>query len=722
MARHGWRIGVDIGGTFTDVALADERTGDLAVVKVSTTPQDFARGVVDALGLATQRHGVAAERVDLLAHATTVVTNALLEGKGVRTALITTRGMRDVLELRRSARARLYDLLQDPPAVLVPRHLRLEVTERLDAEGRVVEPLALADVDRAIDFIRAHEVQAVAVCFLYSFLNDAHERLVGERVRAAFPGLPVFLSSEVLPEIREFERTSTTAVCAYVGPILASYLGRLRDATRELGLPPLHVMGSSGGLFAVPEALAMPAMVVESGPAAGVIAASLVGRVLGRGNLISFDMGGTTAKASLIERGEIKTTSEYEVGGTGNVSRWLHGTGHPVRVPVIDLAEVSAGGGSIARIDPGGALRVGPESAGAEPGPVCYGRGGARPTVTDADVVLGYLNPEHLLGGALRVHADAAREAIARDVAGPLGLDPLEAAAGIADVVNANMAAALRIVSVERGHDPREFSLVAFGGAGPVHAARLAEELEIPHVIVPPIPGGFSALGLIKSDIRRDYSRTFYALADQAEPRALERAFAAMESSAAAMLESAAVPAARREIARAADVRYPRQAYELTVPVDGGTITRETLDRLAVAFHERHGLTYGHASPGEPVQIVNLRVSAVGRTTDRPDLGRPVTQVPASDGPGVGRDGGDHNETDRRPGGAAVHARSRPVFFRETGLEPCEVVARDALAPGAHRPGPLIVESMDTTIVVPPGWRLTVEEHGIIVLEAHRHE
>jgi N-methylhydantoinase A len=698
MGADGWRIGVDIGGTFTDVALVDHRTGDLAVVKVSTTPQDFGRGVVDALAEAARRHGVAADRVSLLAHATTVVTNALLEGKGVRTALITTRGMRDVLELRRSARARLYDLLQDPPAVLVPRHLRLEVAERLDAEGRVVDPLAPGDVDRAIEFIRAHDVQAVAVCLLYSFLNDAHERQVGARLRAALPGLPVFLSSEVLPEIREFERTSTTAVCAYVGPILASYLGRLEEATRALGLPALHVMGSSGGLFAVPEALAMPAMVVESGPAAGVIAASLAGRVLGRKNLISFDMGGTTAKASLIEGGEIKTTSEYEVGGSGNVSRWLHGTGHPIRVPVIDLAEVSAGGGSIARVDPGGALRVGPESAGAEPGPVCYGRGGRRPTVTDADVALGYLNPEHLLGGALPVHAGAAREAIARDIAGPLGLGVLEAAAGIVDVVNANMAAALRIVSVERGHDPREFSLVAFGGAGPVHAARLAEELEIPQVIVPPIPGGFSALGLIRSDIRRDYSRTFYALADQVDPAELDRAYAAMEAAAAAMLESAGVPPARREIDRAADVRYPRQAYELTVPVDGGRLTRAAVERLAASFHERHRHTYGHASPAEVVQIVNLRVSAVGRLAERADLGRAV--------PG--------------PSARPAQAGARPVYFRETGLRPCDVVPRDALAPGAARPGPLIVESMDTTVVVPPGWRLTVEEHGIIVLEGRQ--
>jgi N-methylhydantoinase A len=388
-----WRIGVDIGGTFTDVVLADEASGETAVVKVPTTPRDFARGVIDGLRAALERHGVTAADVGWLAHATTVVTNALLEGKGARTALVTTRGCRDVLELRRSARASLYDLFQDAPTVLVPRHCRLEVSERVDAQGEVVTPLAMADVDAAIAFIARHEIEAVAVCLLFSFLNDAHERVIGERLRAAFPDRPVFLSSEVLPEIREFERASTTAVCAYVGPILASYLQRLEAAVTGMGLPAPWVMGSSGGVFSVAEGLRMPAMAVESGPAAGVIAAALVGRQRRLANLISFDMGGTTAKASLIERGEVTTTSEYEVGGSGNVRRWLHGTGHPIRVPVIDLAEVSAGGGSVAWIDPGGVLRVGPESAGAEPGPVCYGQGGTRPTVTAADLVLGYLDP-----------------------------------------------------------------------------------------------------------------------------------------------------------------------------------------------------------------------------------------------------------------------------------------------------------------------------------------
>ena len=422
----GWRIGVDIGGTFTDVAVLDEESGRVGIAKVSTTPSDFGAAVIDGIRAAMQDYGIAADSVSLVSHATTVVTNALLEGKGANVALVTTGGFRDVLELRRSARADLYDLFQNAPAVLVPRRQRFEVAERIDAQGEVVAPLDEGDLDAAVEAIRGLGVDAVAVCLMFSFLNDAHERRVGERLRSALPGVPVFLSSEVLPEIREFERTSTTAICAYVGPVLASYLDHLEAALAELRLPSLYVMGSNGGVFDVPEALKMPAGAVESGPAAGVIAAQRMGQQLGRANLISFDMGGTTAKASLIEDGRIETTSEYEVGGEGNVGRWLHGTGHPIRVPVIDLAEVSAGGGSIAWLDPGGALRVGPQSAGAEPGPACYGHGGTLPTVTDADVVLGYLSRTHLLGGRLPIDAAASEAAIREHIADPLGQDVLE--------------------------------------------------------------------------------------------------------------------------------------------------------------------------------------------------------------------------------------------------------------------------------------------------------
>jgi N-methylhydantoinase A len=686
-------MGVDIGGTFTDVAVVDEASGEIGVVKTSTTPGDFAAGVLAALTAAMDRHPVAPADVVLLSHATTIVTNALLEAKGARTALIATRGFRDLLELRRSARSHLYDLFQEPPSVLVPRHRRHEITERIDAQGEVVTPLAEDELDGIIEELRRQEVAAVAVSLMFSFLNDDHERRIGEALRRALPDIPVFLSSEVLPEVREFERTSTTAVCAYVGPILTSYLGSLEAATRAQGLPPLHVMGSSGGVLDVAEALKMPAMAVESGPAAGVIAAAFIGRQLQIGNLISFDMGGTTAKASLIRDGQVEVTSEYEVGGDGNLNRWLHGTGHPIRVPVVDLAEVSAGGGSIAWIDPGGALRVGPHSAGAEPGPACYGQGGERPTVTDCDLVLGYLDPEYLLGGELPVDLAAARAAIQRHLAEPLGQSVEQAAAGVLSVVNHNMAEALRIVSVERGHDPRDFCLVAFGGAGPVHAASLASALDIPKVIVPPIPGGFSALGLVATDLRRDYGRTLYARLDGTPPEALAAVFEEMAAAGQAMLEQAGVPEDRRELRRSADLRYSRQAYELTVPVEDGTVDDGLLQRLAETFHDRHRQTYGHDNPGEPIQIVNLRLSAIGRL-----------------------DGLELRAAETAGTVEAALRGSREVHFPD-GAVACPVYDRAALPGRGELTGPAILASADSTLVLPPGWRLAIDPRGFLIME-----
>ena len=683
-----WRIGIDIGGTFTDVALVDEESGRIAIGKLPTTPRDFGKAVIDGIRQGLDANAIDPSAVSLLAHATTVVTNALLENKGARAGFVATRGFRDILELRRSSRADLYDLLQDAPAVLVPRRWRYEVTERIGAQGEVVTPLAEEELPALIAAIRESGLETVAVSLLFSFLNDAHERRVGAALRAALPDVRVYLSCEVLPEIREFERASTTAVCAVVGPVLASYLDRLQSAASGLGLPRLQVMGSSGGVFDIDEGLRMPAMAVESGPAAGVIAAAVAGRQLERPNLISFDMGGTTAKASIIVHGEIAVTAEYEVGGSGHANRWMHGTGHPIRVPVIDLAEVSAGGGSIAWIDPGGALKVGPHSAGADPGPACYGAGGSAPTVTDADVVLGYLDREALLGGDLRVDLAAAERAIDDAVARPLGLSVTDAAARIVDVVNSSMAQALRIVSVERGHDPQEFSLIAFGGAGPVHAAALAEELGIPEVIVPPVPGAFSALGLVASDLKRDWSRTLYADLATADPARVGEAIAAMEQAGLDMLRSARVPPERQVLLRQADVRYRRQAYELTVPIGDGEITRQTLDDVAAAFHTRHAQTYGHANSSEPVQLVNLRLTALGR---QPNL---VLAQPADP--------------------ARARRREREVWFMQSGFTATPVHARDGLVPGTSLAGPAIIEAMDSTIIVPPAWSARIDDLGYV--------
>jgi N-methylhydantoinase A len=677
------------------VALVNEDNGRIGIAKVSTTPDDFGAGVVQALSIALDDHNVVPESVSLLSHATTVVTNAILENKGARIALVATRGFRDVLELRRSARVDLYDLYQDAPAVLAPRHCRLEVTERLDASGAVVTPLDESDIDPIIEFVKNNDIEAVAVSLLYSFLNDAHERIVGDRLRAALPGVPVFLSSEVLPEIREYERTSTTAVCAYVGPILESYLHRLEEAVSGMGLPKLYVMGSSGGVFDVAEGLKMPAMAIESGPAAGVIAAQLVGRQLNKPNLISFDMGGTTAKASLIKDGQVETTSEYEVGGgDGNVNRWMNGAGHPIRVPVIDLAEVSAGGGSIAWIDPVGALRVGPKSAGAAPGPVCYDGGGVDPTVTDANLTLGYLDPGALLAGRLAIRADKAEAAITERLAGPLKLDVDATAAAVVSIVNNAMAEALRIVSVERGHDAREFSLVAFGGAGPMHAAELASELGVREIIIPPIPGGFSALGLVATDLKRDYVKTFYAPLTGIDPADINAVYQGMEESARDMLRATDIPESRWVFERAADLRYLRQAYELTVPAPADAVTPETLDALANGFHEKHRQTYGHENRSEIVQMVNLRLTAIGRL-----------------------EGLDLRQTSATGSGSSMTG-SRKVWFKGTSRIDCAIHDRDKMNAGAEAPGPAVIQAVDTTIVVPPGWTARADDNGYIIMEA----
>ena len=687
-----WRIGVDIGGTFTDVAVVDEDGARIGLVKAPTTPEDFSAGVMAGLRAAIERYEIDPAQVSRLSHATTVVTNALLEEKGARAALVTTRGFRDVLELRRSARADLYDLFQEAPAVLIPRHRRLVVTERISAQGEVVTPLDPQEVAALIDRLRAMEVEAVAVTLLFSFLNDSHERQLAQAIRAALPGVPVYLSSEVLPEVQEFERTSTTAVCAYVGPLLESYLAGLERATAALGLPVLRVMGSAGGVVDVPEALRMPAAIVESGPAAGVVAAQLLGRQSGRPTLLSFDMGGTTAKACLILDGEVETTSEYEVGGAGSQNRWLHGTGHAVRVPVIDLAEVSAGGGSIARLDPAGALQVGPHSAGASPGPACYGRGGTLPTVTDANLVLGYLDGRSLLGGSMDIDMAAAIRAIEEHIAGPLGLSAREAAAAIIRVVNNAMAEALRIVSVERGHDPRGFGLIAFGGAGPLHAAALAEELEMPEVILPPVPGGFSAVGLLGSDIRRDYARTLYAPLEGLDPARAEEIWAEMEARGAEMLADSGVPRDRWRFRRVAGMRYSRQAYELTVPCPEGPATQEGLAALAELFHQAHEQTYGHRNADEPVHLMTLRLTATG---EMPELQLRQT------GEGTG---------DSLKG-------QRTAWFEGTGDIACAVHDRARMAEDVGVAGPAIIESYDSTIVVPPGWSAASDARGCIRME-----
>ena len=690
----GLRLGVDIGGTFTDLAVVDEDTGEQTTYKLSSTPSDYSAAVIDAIKTLSTDHGIAPSSLSFLSHATTVVTNAILESKGARAALITTDGFRDILEIRRQSRAKLYDIFQPPPQVIIPRHLRLEVSERIDAYGDVYKPLDESELDRIVAFLKAHEVKAVAVSLLFSFLNPVHEQAIGEVLRRELPDVRTFLSYEVLPEMREYERTSTVAVCAYVAPVLEGYLNRLNDFLATDDYPSLYLTGSSGGVFNVEEGLRVPAMLTESGPAAGVTATVALGNVLGLDQLISFDMGGTTAKASLVNNGEVSVTTEYEVGGSGNVRRWLQGTGYPIKVPVVDLAEVSAGGGSIAWLDDAGGLRVGPQSAGAFPGPACYGLGGQDPTVTDADAVLGYLDPDHFLGGRMALSLDGASSAIKRIVGETLGLDLMQAAQGIVDIVNSNMADAIRMISIERGHDPREYALVAFGGAGPVHAGRIGQELGIKKVIIPPNPGVFSAMGLVCTDLKRDYVRSLYTLmAEDGVDEQIRQVREEITVEARDMLARSGIPEDNWEFRYSIDMRYGHQAYELTVPVEDSEIEDGALDAMAERFHAQHFTTYDYNAPDEPIQLVNMRVSAIGK------FGADFIASRVSSSNGSGN----------------ISPRShREVYFKETGLAPCPVYDRGELHPGAEIQGPAVIQESSSTVIIYPNQSAAATEFGTI--------
>ena len=690
----GLRLGVDIGGTFTDLALVDEDTGQQTTFKVSSTPSDYSAAVVDAIKALSTEHGIAPSSLTFLSHATTVVTNAILESKGARAALITTDGFRDVLEIRRQSRAKLYDIFQPPPQVIIPRHLRLEVSERVDAYGDIYKPLDESELVPIVAFLKAHEVKAIAVSLLFSFLNPVHEQAIGKILRRELPEVRTFLSSEVLPEMREYERTSTVAVCAYVAPVLEGYLNRLNDFLATDDYPPLYLTGSSGGVFNVDEGLRVPAMLTESGPAAGVTASVALGKVLGLNQLISFDMGGTTAKASLIHNGEVSITTEYEVGGSGNVRRWLQGTGYPIKVPVVDLAEVSAGGGSIAWLDDAGGLRVGPQSAGAAPGPACYGLGGQNPTVTDADAVLGYLDPGHFLGGRMPLSLDSASAAIKRVVGEPLGLELMQAAQGIVDIVNSNMADAIRMISIERGHDPRDYSLVAFGGAGPVHAGRIGEELGIKKVIIPPNPGVFSAMGLVCTDLKRDYVRSLYTLLDvEGVDDRMRQVYRDITSEARDMLSRSGIPQENWNFRYYLDIRYGNQAYELTVPVESSEIEEGTLDAIAERYHAQHFTTYDYNAPDEPIQLVNMRASAIGK------FGADFIAPRISSA----------------NGSKDISPRShREVYFKELGQTSCPVYDRGDLSAGAEIEGPAVIQESSSTVIVYPGQRAAATEFGTI--------
>jgi N-methylhydantoinase A len=677
------RLGIDIGGTFTDLVAIDG-DGRVRTHKTASTPHDYGEGIVEGLrALLTDD-----VQVSEVLHGTTVGSNTVLEGKGARTALITTRGFRDILEIRDLRMPVLYDLHWNKPRALVERRLRLEVIEKLRPDGSVAVPLDTATVDAAIATLRTENVQSLAICLLHSYANPAHERAVAERVRAALPDIAISISHEILPEIKEYPRTSTTVINAYVQPVVRAYITALDARLRALGIVAgLQLMQSNGGLASAEFAAAAPAHIIESGPAAGVVGGAVLARRLNEPRLITFDMGGTTAKAGLVENGEVLRSEAIEVGGGVMAgSRLLVGAGYMLKLPAIDLAEVGAGGGSICRLDPGGAPKVGPDSAGADPGPVCYGRGGTAPTITDCNLVLGYLDPGGLVGGALKVDVEAARAAIIRDLAEPLHCSIEEAAFGMLRLASATMMRAIRAVSVERGRDPRQFTLLAFGGNGPLFATGIAADLGIGRVIVPPMPGLFSAFGLLLADAEHHATQSLRMRLDRADPAQIARVLEALAETGAQVLARDGFPSAQRSFRRAASARYVGQSSEIDVPLPDEANAATLLARLPSLFAAEHERTYGFRAPdAEPVELMGLSVIAHG-TPDRPRL---PDQIPPA--------------TSRVP-------PSRRAWFPDAGWIATPVVDRAALS--TARTGPLIVQEYDATCLVPRGAMAKLDAFG----------
>lgn len=691
------RIGIDVGGTFTDLVALDEASGTLEKLKVPTTPQAPERGVINALATFIER--MPDREISLVSHSSTIATNALLGQVHLelpRIALLTTEGFRDVLEIGRQQRSEVYNLFVNRPRPLVPREHRIGVKERMDYRGQAIVPLDRKSLDAAIAHLVRHDVRTIAVSFLHAYANPEHERAVLAAIRKKLPEADVVLSSDIDPEYREYERTSTTVVNALLIPLVRRYLERLDTDVRAMGIDaPIFVMQSNGGMAAIDVAAERPATIIESGPAAGVIGAAFLGRKLGVDNVLSFDMGGTTAKAGTIVGGVPEIVGEFEAAGRTHSGRAVKGSGYPVRFPFIDLAEISAGGGTIAWIDAGGALRVGPLSAGADPGPAAYGKG-EQPTVTDANLVLGRLNPRALLGGAMPIAIERSRAAVA-SLGGALpgmGIDAI--ASGIVELVDAEMAKVLRIVSIERGYDPRNFSMMAFGGGGPLHACALAEELGVPRVIVPTDPGLFSAYGLLAADLKAAFVQSIVKIAGDLDPAELEAAFARLEARGRHELERQNIEPDEIAFVREIDARYLGQGFELPVEA-ASTLDAKAIEHVVDAFHQRHERVYGYASRDESVEFVAARVTAIGYV--------PKPPLPVQAG-----------LAESEPLAEALLER-RDVYFASAGRVSTPVYARAGLAAGNRLTGPAIVEQYDSCTLIPPKWRLRVDTLGNLNIE-----
>ena len=693
MAQDGWIVGLDIGGTFTDVYMLEPGGGRTARFKSLTTAEDPARGAIEALLGAMAEAGSRPDQIDVVLHATTLVSNALIERNGARTALVTTEGFRDLLEIAREKKYDIYDIFLEKPAPLVPRERCYEVRGRIAADGSVVEPVDETSLARVVEDMAKDDVEAVAVCLLHSYLNADHERRIGSELRERLPGVAVSLSSDLLPEMREYERATSTTANAFVLPAIDGYLERLASGMRDQGVAAsLFVMLSSGGISTTDVVRKFPVRICESGPAAGAVTAASVGVLAGADQILSFDMGGTTAKACLIHDGAPVVTTEFEVA---RMYRFKKGSGLPIRIPVVDLIEIGAGGGSLATVDALDLLKVGPNSAGSDPGPACYGRGGEYPTVTDADLVLGYLGADSFLGGRMTLDVGRARRAIDRHVARPLRLGAEEAALGIHAIVNENMANAARIHTVERGHDPARHALVAFGGAGPVHAYGVAHRLGIRRIVVPPSAGLGSALGLHLAPRSYHLSRTQIGTLGALDWASVDRAYDEMTREAVEVLNQVGVR--RRDIvfSRIADMRYAGQRKELAVPLPPGKLTGRKANSIRRAFEMEYERVYRRLHEDHDVEASTWRLVA--------------------NGPPIG------NARDLRmtyPGGARALSGRRPMMF-EGWLtpRPCPVYQRPLLAPARRVRGPAAIEDADSTIVIGPRASAVVDSHGNVVID-----
>ncbi len=686
------RVGIDVGGTFTDFVLVDEKRNLIFTGKRLTTPDNPSVAITEGLERLVDESNTEVPTLDAIVHGTTLVANTIIERKGARIGLITTKGFRDSLEMGREIRYDLYDLFFDKPEPLVPRYLRLEVDERIDASGNVLRSMDDEALKSVAQRLADEGVEAIAICFMHAYANDAHERRAKKLLKATFPDLPITTSTEVAPEIREYERANTACANAYVLPLMQRYLGDLSNKLAELGLQQsLYLMQSGGGIASVARGREAPVHLIESGPAAGATAGAFYGRLTETEHIISFDMGGTTAKMCLIEGYEPEHTHEFEAG---RVRRFKKGSGLPLKVPVIDLIEIGAGGGSLARVDNMGLLKVGPNSAGSDPGPVCYGLGGTQPAVTDADLLLGYLSPDYFLGGEMDLDLASVKQAVEATLCGSTGLSVTEIAAGIHSIVNENMATATRMYIAEKGRDPRRYALIASGGAGPVHAYGMAKLLKISRIICPLGAGVLSALGFLVAAPGTDAVRSYVSRLDTIDWDRLNRLFNEMQDEAMTQIREAGATPESVTMRRRADMRYSGQGFEIDVSIPNGDLSSASGEVIRQAFLDRYQQLFGRQITDLPMEALTWRVYASGPTpnVELNFVGQKIDDAPANKG-------------------------ERDVYFPETGYSACKIYNRYALKPGDVFRGPAVIEERESTAVAGPDTTVTIDKYLNLIID-----